>query len=150
MTAATSLLSYSDCVKLMEKAHSYKEGIRVKFADEGAAMNFRMRIHKARALDREANAQIYDEDHKLHGRSRYDDLFCTIRQDKGQWYLYLERRNADTLEIEPLGGENEQQEPTDRDGGEVQGEAGEGGDQSQSEVEELFAPEESEGINRRF
>lgn len=151
MTAATSLLSYQDCIKLMEKAHEYKEGVRVKFSDANGAGNFRMRMHKARALDRAANAELYQQGHKLHGRSVYDDLFLTIRFEDGHNWLYCERRQIETMEIQPLGDPNEQQGPTDGTGGEVQREDGEGG--GENEVEELFAPQDKEketAPTRRF
>lgn len=152
MTAATSLLAYGDCLKLMERAHEFKEGIRVKFADHNAANNFRMRIHKARALDRQANAELYPEGHRLHGRSVYDDLFATIQVHNDVLWLYLERRQIETMTIEPLGEANEQ-ERSNSDSGEVQGETSEGGDEATREVEELFKPDEGkapgQGITRR-
>lgn len=149
MTASTSLLAYQDMIKLMEAAHENKKGIRVRYIDENTASNARMRFNKARVLDREANIEIYDKGHKLYGRSIYDDLFATIDVDEEGVWLRLERRTIETLEIQPLGEDNEQQRPAQSDGGEVQGTPSERGDQDP--IEEAFAPETPEASSsRRF
>lgn len=162
MTAPTSLLAYSDCLSVMEQALEYKQGVRVKCADEGQARNFRMRVHKARAIDREENTKIYAEGHRLYGRSIYDQLFLRISNEDGVIWLNFERRTLETMEIEPLGGPNGDQSD-DRDHraveGESEGERAEGESSVESatpEVESLFEPEETQeeatpgAVTRRF
>ena len=147
----------------MNEALKHKQGIRAKFSDPGSANNFRMRLHKARQLDRDANREIYPEGHKLHGRSIYDQIFTTIRQDgKGKFLLNLERRTIEAMDIEPIGDTDDDQ-TLNSDRGTSSRESESQRTESQSpvesatpEVESLFEPAEisQEGtdpkkINRR-
>jgi hypothetical protein len=104
MAINTSRLAYQDCYDLMEKAISdeYPTGLRIKFASFNEANHFRQRIHNARYVDRQENAEAYPEGHAMRGRSIYDILNCRIRQLVDGWWLRLERVDARKFEIEPL------------------------------------------------
>lgn len=102
MAVSTSRIAFSDCFDLMEKAITDEKGIRVKFASYDDAFNFRLRIHKARQIDRIDNQESYPEGHQLHGRSVYDELTCKIRSFNGGAWLRIERLTAREFEIESL------------------------------------------------
>ena len=102
MAVSTSRLAFSDCFELLEKAINDEKGIRVKFASYDDAFNFRLRIHKARQIDRKDNEESYSEGHQLHGRSVYDGITCKIRSFDGGAWLRLEKLNARVFEVESL------------------------------------------------
>jgi len=102
MAVSTSRIAFSDCFDLMEKAIEDSKGIRVKFASYDDAFNFRLRIHKARQIDRSDNLESYPEGHQLHGRSVYDQISCKIRTFNGGAWLKLEKITAREFEIESL------------------------------------------------
>src|SRR5262249_23027130 len=102
MAVSTSRLAFSDCFELMEKAIADEQGIRVKFATYDDAFNFRLRIHKARQIDRNDNLESYEDGHQLHGRSVYDTLTCKIRKFNGGAWLRIEKITARVFEIESL------------------------------------------------
>lgn len=101
MSLPTSTLAYSQCYEVLDLALKDSLGIRMRVDRKpspqenlDAAMNFRMRCHQARKLDRDRNAEVYpDPEHPLHGRSAYDVLI--IRDPKvthdGDVYLVIER-----------------------------------------------------------
>ena len=46
-----------------------------------------------RVLDREANARLYPEGHKMYGMSIYDNLYRTIEQDtENNFWVYAQKR----------------------------------------------------------
>jgi hypothetical protein len=102
MAVSTSRLAFSDCFDLLEKAINDSKGIRIKFASYDDAFNFRLRIHKARQIDRQDNMESYPEGHQLYGRSVYDTISCKIRQFNGGAWLRLEKITAREFEIESL------------------------------------------------
>lgn len=99
MPLPTSYLAYSDCFAALDKALEDSRGGRIPLPDEDAAMHLRMRMNYARKLDREKNAELYDPDHPLHGRSEYDKLYARINSHNGKVYLYLLRREAIPVEL---------------------------------------------------
>lgn len=105
MSLSTSLLSYSDCMKFMDKALEFSNGARLRLADEGKAIHFRMRCQQARSLDREQNKAIYEKSQFMHGRSQYDVLTFRLREEDGSHYIYAERTDnvINDAEIEGLG-----------------------------------------------
>lgn len=108
MVAATSRLSYLDCFDLLERAMDDEVGVRVKFTTPEEAINYRMRIHKARSIDREDNKSIKRPDDPLYGRSEYDQLVCRIEHlPDGPSYLYVAKRTVYDLEIENLSEIND-------------------------------------------
>lgn len=102
MTVSNSLLSYQDCFELLDRAIEDKVGARYQVRDHDAAINLRSRIHYARKLDRNKNAQIFDAGHPMHGCSQYDALTVRIRFVSEDCYVYLERTDRVQGEIEAL------------------------------------------------
>ena len=108
MTTSTSRLSFLDCFDAFNQALADTHGIRIRCATIEEAINLKMRMHTARAVDRKDNRMVYEEDpsHQLYGRSIYDRLACRIRQHEGdpdaRW-LYIEHI-AIRGEIQALSG----------------------------------------------
>lgn len=90
MTTSTSKVSYIDCYDALDRALASAKGIRLRFTDRGAAWSFRLKLNRARAINREDNAEIYDLGHPLHGRSEYDKFQIYLREgDEGEWFLLI-------------------------------------------------------------
>jgi hypothetical protein len=103
MVISTSRLAYGDCFDLMDQAIESKKGTRVLCNDRDSAIFLRMRIHNARKIDRNDNLKEYPEESPLYGRSIYDELMATIRDDTdGQSWLYLEKINTRTFHVEEI------------------------------------------------
>lgn len=105
MPASTSRLAYEDCFNVYEQALDADKGVRIKFSDYGDAMNFRTRLHYARTIERKDNKEIYAVGERLHGRSVYDVIRCTIRNIEGSFYIYLEKLatpEVESIEDEPV------------------------------------------------
>lgn len=113
MATSQSRLSYTDCYEVLDKAIANQKGIRVEVSDLGAGRHYRVRLHQARSIDRKDNKETYPEDHKLHGRSVYDQLVVRLRLVKSKWWMYIERFSTDNLNIEPLGEDHVIDEATD-------------------------------------
>ena len=105
MAVSTSRIAFSDCFDLLERAINDEKGIRVKFATYDDAFNFRLRIHKARQIDRTDNQNTYEVGHPLFGRSVYDQITCKIRTFNGGAWLKLEKISAREFEVESLSEE---------------------------------------------
>lgn len=102
MSTSPSRLHYADCFSVYDQAIEADKGIRIRFPDFGAAMNYRVRLHTARAIDRKDNKEIYPDGEKLHGRSIYDPIRCVVKNLDGTFYLYLEKMDGANLEVESL------------------------------------------------
>lgn len=102
MSVSTSLLAYTDCIAYMDQALADQKGARIKVATVDEASHQRLRMHYARKLHREENAKTYEAGHKMHGRSEYDVLTIRIKNVNGAIYLYLERTDVVSTEIESL------------------------------------------------
>lgn len=109
MTTSTSRLAYDDIFELLDRAVADGVGVRIKFDKRsniyenfGEAIQFRVRIHTARQIDRKDNAALYPREHPLHGRSQYDIYRASIRTESEEVYIYLEKRSLDRLKIEDL------------------------------------------------
>lgn len=105
MPAPTSRLAYTDCFSVYDQALEADRGVRIKFVEYGDAMNYRLRLHYARSLDRKDNKQIYEPGDKLYGRSVYDVIRVVIKNIEGAFYLYLEKMDGSNLEVEPIEDE---------------------------------------------
>ena len=110
MTIPTSALAYTDCYEAMDAALEDSHGVRIPVDDMDAATFFRMRVHQARKLARERNAQVYDKGHPLYASSEYDKLVCRIRKSNDQMYLYIEQIPSLSGKIEPLSEIEEPEE----------------------------------------
>lgn len=108
MVASTSRFAYLDCFDLLERAMEDEVGVRVKFSTAEEAINYRMRVHKARSIDREDNKSIKRPEDPLWGRSEYDTLVCRIEHIvDGPSFLYVEKRTVNDLTIENLSEIND-------------------------------------------
>jgi hypothetical protein len=106
MTFPTHRISYQVEYNILEQALNDELGARVRMPSIEAATHLRARIHQARKIDRDENREAFDEGHPMHGQSIYDKLVCRLKQVKGNHYLYVEQRNAQNFEIEPLTRED--------------------------------------------
>ena len=103
MSLPTSLRAYEDCRKLYEAATQDPKGARACLGTYESCVNMRTRMHYFRALDRDANANMYPGDHPMHGVSAYDDYVIQIMPDEDrQFWLYVQPRSARILVIEGL------------------------------------------------
>ena len=104
MSLPNSLLSYTDCLEVLDKAVDDSAGIRVSFKTRDEAHVFRMRLHQARKLQRDENTLAYDVGDKMYGKSPYDGIKCTLRSLKSGHYVYLEHRVIREGMVESLAG----------------------------------------------
>lgn len=109
MTLPDSLLAFSDCVDIFERAMDDGRGCRVRCKDWDAASYLRLRLHKARALDRRKNQLAYEPGHQLHGASPFDEYVVRIKEvryegEGSRIYVYVEK--TERAEIESLGDLN--------------------------------------------
>lgn len=111
MTTSTSRLAYDDIFELLEETMETKKGKRIPFNkrdnipdNRGEAIQFRVRLHTARTIDRSDNANLYPKEHPLHGRSKYDILCASVKTENGKVYLYITKRSLENYEIEDLDG----------------------------------------------
>src|SRR6266576_3824526 len=102
-----SRLIHQDCFDLMDQAIANVKGTRIKFPDHGAAWHFRLRLHKARRIDREDNTRTFERDHPMYGRSIYDPLVVKIRVIDGDTWLYLEKLSVEHFVVESLDVDDE-------------------------------------------
>lgn len=93
MSLSNSPLAYADCFEVLDAALADSEGVRVQAESRDVAVFMRMRLHKARTVDRDRNAATYPDDHPMYGRSAYDALICRIKcsKDKTKWYVNIEK-----------------------------------------------------------
>ena len=87
-----------DVYDILDRALNDNRGVRIRFGREGDAIQLRLRIHEARHSERRRNRLAYDPGHEMHNRSIYDGLVLRIREDSGEWYLYIEHNTAGEVE----------------------------------------------------
>lgn len=105
MPASSSRLAFDDCYRMYDRALESKKGTRTLCKTYGQAVHLRMRLHNARMIDRKDNAETYKDElvHPLKGRSAYDNISASIKQDTdGNHWLYLEKIDARQFETEEL------------------------------------------------
>src|SRR5437879_3042946 len=104
MTLPNHIGAYTVEIETFESASADLTGIRVYYGkNEGEAKKFQLRLHQARALNRQENARLYPRDDMRHGHSPYDNLVVRVREDvAGDWWVYLEKRIFDPERIESL------------------------------------------------
>lgn len=103
MPMPLSPLAYTDCYQLFDAAVADPKGARVCKGKKEAAEHFRFRCNYARKINRDENARTYEPDHPMHGKSEYDKVTLTLREDtEGQWWVYAEVVPDIANEIEPL------------------------------------------------
>jgi len=97
MPNSTSPLSYNDIKELLERALLAPKGLRISFESTNAAIRWLSRANSFRAVDRKANAKLYQEGHSMHMASAYDVLLIK-REDKT--IELLPRSNEDINVVE--------------------------------------------------
>lgn len=104
MTLSNSLLAYTDCLEVFDKAVEHPSaGVRIPMKDYEAASHFRARMHQARKLQRQENSKVYpDEDHPMHNRCSYDPFTIRIKAVGERYFLYVEPNSINSDMIEPL------------------------------------------------
>lgn len=102
MTISNHYGAYLDCYKLLDAAIEDMKGLRVQVADDGAAIHLRMRLHRARTLDREHNMKVYDEDKPMYNASVYDKLIVRIREIDDTTWVYIEQQGLSLGAMERL------------------------------------------------
>lgn len=106
MSANASLYAYEDCYELLDRALEATTGVRAKARDQGEAYQFKTRLHQARKLSRLQAMQVHpDPSHPEHGKSVYDDLVVSLKQEGNDWWIYISRRRA-PLVVEELPNED--------------------------------------------
>jgi len=89
---SNSRLSYGKEYEQLDKAIETEKGTRVLIGSREAAMTYRLRLNRARQLDRKLNGKAFAEGMKMHNASIYDELVFTVKVDEdGQHWVYLER-----------------------------------------------------------
>jgi len=94
MAISDSMLMYEDCFDLFDRALESEEGVGARMDDEGAAGQFRLRMHNARQLHRRQNKEAYPLDHPEYGRSVYDRLVVSVKFFDGAWWIYVSPRRT--------------------------------------------------------
>lgn len=102
MTTPKSRLAYQTHFDIFDQAMADAKGLRIRMPDRGQAWRMRLEMHHARSIDRDDNRITYDEGHRLHGCSIYDQLLITIEESKDETWLYLHKRNISAFHIENL------------------------------------------------
>ena len=102
MSLPTSLLSYTDCLDVFDKAVEDEVGVRVPFRTIDEATHFKMRLHMARKLTREDNTRLHQPGDLMYGKSVYDKIKVTTRTLKSGVYVYLKQTKIDPGVIESL------------------------------------------------
>ena len=77
-----SIEAYEKELRWFEQAVSSPRGIKITCADDGTAINTRMRLNKLRAAIRRQNASVYPPDHELHGVSPFDIFTIAVEGNK--------------------------------------------------------------------
>lgn len=143
MATSTSRLSYQDCYDILDKAIANEKGIRFPVSDYGYGNHLRVRLHYSRTLDRQENRITYPPEHKLHGRSIYDPIVVRLKQEGERWFMYLERHDIDSFDIQPLGEENVLDETTNGNLREIGGTGdGQPREEASEATHDVFAGEE--------
>jgi len=101
MNAPITRSAYKAYYDVLDQAMDSPNGIRVRVGSRGDAMHFRVRLHKARQLDRDLNCLSRAPDDPEYGISDYDALIVLVRHEDGEWWVHI-KRNIIEHEIEEL------------------------------------------------
>lgn len=101
MGASKSILSYTDCKEVFERAAGNPKGLRMRFKQgEKARDFFAFRLWEFRKLDRNQNRVLYpDPTNTMHGKSFFD-LFSVKKV--GEDTIEILKINLDDCEIEDI------------------------------------------------
>lgn len=97
MSLPDSRLAYTDCFAMFERALNDPAGIRIRADERGHAFHLRMRLHKARQIDRDDNARTYERGDPMFGKSIYDQFVIRVKEDQESFFwVYIERATMPT------------------------------------------------------
>lgn len=103
MSLPHQIAAYADCFELYDAAKADPKGARTVFPTYGAAFRMRARMNMARYLQRVESSRMYPASDQRHGKSEYDELRVTIKEDtEGEWWVYVDRHGLDLQLIQPL------------------------------------------------
>ena len=102
MSLSNSLMAYRDCIELFDRALADSAGARMRCRNIDEAYNLRARLHYCRKLHRDENSKVYELGQPMHGRSEYDGIIVRIRSTSDAVYIYLEKNERPSGEIEAL------------------------------------------------
>lgn len=92
MSISTSRNSYTDCYAYYDQALEEERGIRIQVASYDYACHLRQRLHMARKIKRQDNAEIYSEpDHPMHNASPYDVCVVKIKTEDRGTFVVIEK-----------------------------------------------------------
>lgn len=105
MALSDAMAAYEDCYEYFDRARSSEKGIRILIDTEAIAYQLRLRLNKARVLERTESRRVYPATDPRHGKSENDRYRIAIRptaEEDGKFWVYIELW-ADTIsEIEEL------------------------------------------------
>ena len=102
MPLPDTYLAYEREIELYDRALEAKRGLRVTYGSISAAQSFVARMHKARAVDRRRNTEVYQPGDPLFGCSIYDGIICRIRSDGDNVIVLLEKTNIPFDKVEEI------------------------------------------------
>lgn len=103
MSLPDQIAAYNDCFDAFDEASANPRGVRVPFETEAAAKQFQLRMHNARAIDRQEARRIHERNTPQYGKSEYDRLCVRNPREKdGKWWVYIEPYAQSIGGIEPL------------------------------------------------
>jgi hypothetical protein len=95
--------AYADCYTIFERATTDPAGIRVRFDNDRDANFFKIRMNKARAIQRRQSAKMYPVSDPAHGKSEFDGYAVRSRRDPtGTIWIYVEPYATSPFVIENL------------------------------------------------
>jgi hypothetical protein len=100
-----SKLAYADCYELLDRAMESERGIQRLFVDKGEAMNYRMRLQKARDEDRKQSRLVYQPGDPLYNTTEYAALTVrmpSLDHERQRWVVRIEKRLVGEMEIEEI------------------------------------------------
>jgi len=109
MVTSMSRLAYQAEYDLLDQAIESERGVQRLFHGEeegrGNAMNFRVRLHTARDVDRRENRKLYPPEDPMHGQTLYAQI--TVRnpywdKNKKVWVLQLVKNQIQSMVIEEI------------------------------------------------
>lgn len=103
MSLPNQIAAYNDCFDYFDRAMSSERGIRIPFNTFEAAKQFQLRMHNARALDRQESRRIHERNTPQWDKSEYDRLCVRNPQEiDDRWWVYVEPYSAPVDGVEEL------------------------------------------------
>lgn len=94
MTTSTSRAAYGPYYELLERALNTERGLRIRVASVGQANQLRVKLHTARALDRDLSRETYELGDPKCGVSVYDNLVVRTKGDDTFGEVIIEPNNV--------------------------------------------------------